>query len=368
MKKLKYFWVFIGLSQGSFAQKTAKYSNEFMNLGAGARAFGMANSVVATTHDVTSGYWNPAGLTNIDANIDLAFMHSEYFAGIANYDYLAFATKIDKKSALGITALRFGVDGILNTLDLIQFGQINYDRVTEFSAVDYGILLSYARKKKIRKYRYVDFSYGVNGKIIHRKVGEFGKAWGFGADVGAQLHMKKTGWDFGVTIRDITSTFNSWSYTFTEEQEQVLLQTNNFIPVKSLEITLPRILFGASKKFDWNKIGLQTELDLDITTDGKRNAFIKTNLLSVDPHIGLEGSYELKEDKNVVYLRAGIGNIQKESDDNGKIRTTIQPSIGAGIKLNLVKIDYAFTDVGNASSALYSHVFSINFSIYQKDQ
>ena len=369
MSLFRNIWVlfFIGLSQCSFGQKTAKYSNEYMNLGAGARAFGMANSVVATTNDVTSGYWNPAGLTNVEANIDLSFMHSEYFAGIANYDYLAFATKIDDKSALGITALRFGVDGILNTLDLIQNGQINYDRVTEFSAVDYGILLSYARKQKIRKYKTVDFSYGVNGKIIHRKVGEFGKAWGFGADVGALFHMEKTGWDIGITIRDITSTFNSWPYSFTEEQEQVLLQTNNFIPVKSLEITLPRVLLGVAKKFEWNKIGLQSEIDLDITTDGKRNSFIKTNLFSVDPHIGLEGSYELKQDKNYVYLRTGIGNIQKESNDEGKIRTTLQPSIGAGLQLNQVKIDYAFTDLGNASSALYSHVFSINFSIYKED-
>ena len=150
MSLFRNIWVlfFIGLSQCSFGQKTAKYSNEYMNLGAGARAFGMANSVVATTNDVTSGYWNPAGLTNVQANIDLSFMHSEYFADIANYDYLAF---------------------------------------------------------------------------------------------------------------------------------------------------------------------------------------------------------------------------QKESNDEGKIRTTLQPSIGDGLQLNQIKIDYAFTDLGNTSSALYSHIFSINFSIYKED-
>lgn len=358
---------FIGLGQLTYGQKTTKYSNEFMNLGAGGRAFGMSNSVVATTKDVHSGYWNPAGLTNIKANIDLSFMHSEYFAGIANYDYLAFATKIDNKSALGVTALRFGVDGILNTLDLIQNGQIDYNRVSEFSAVDYGILLSYARKQKLRRYRHIDFSYGLNGKIIHRKVGDFGKAWGFGIDVGAQLHMGKTGWDLGLTIRDITSTFNAWSYSFTEEQEETLRATENFIPVRSLEITLPRILFGVAKTVQGDKMGLTTELDLDITTDGKRNSFIKTNLISVDPHIGFEGFYNLNEEKNKAFLRFGFGNIQKESRDSGEIRTTFMPTIGAGIQLGQVIIDYAFTDVGNASTALYSHVFSINFSIFKED-
>ena len=357
----------IGLSQFSFGQKTNKYSNEYMNLGAGARAFGMGNSVIATTKDVTAGYWNPAGLSGVEANIDLSFMHSEYFGGIANYDYLAFASKIDDKSAIGITALRLGVDGILNTLSIYENGQIDYTKVTEFSVADYGILLSYARKKKLRKYNQVDFSYGVNGKIIHRKAGDFARAWGFGADIGAKMHMKKTGWDIGLTIKDITSTFNSWTYTFTDEEEQVLLQTNNIIPVKSLEITLPRILFGVAKKFEWNKVGLTSEFDLDITTDGKRNTLIKTNLFSVDPHIGLEGSYNLDKDKNVIYLRAGLGNIQKESNDQGKIRTTIQPSIGVGLKLGAVNIDYAFANANGASAVLYSHVFSINFGIYKQD-
>ena len=291
----------IGLSQFSFGQKTNKYSNEYMNLGAGARAFGMGNSVIATTKDVTAGYWNPAGLSGVEANIDLSFMHSEYFGGIANYDYLAFASKIDDKSAIGITALRLGVDGILNTLSIYENGQIDYTKVTEFSVADYGILLSYARKKKLRKYNQVDFSYGVNGKIIHRKAGDFARAWGFGADIGAKMHMKKTGWDIGLTIKDITSTFNSWTYTFTDEEEQVLLQTNNIIPVKSLEITLPRILFGVAKKFEWNKVGLTSEFDLDITTDGKRNTLIRGNILNLDPHFGIEFGY-----KKIIYFTLPI--------------------------------------------------------------
>jgi hypothetical protein len=42
-------------------------------------------------------------------------------------------------------------------------------------------------------------------------------------------------------------------------------------------------------------------------------------------------------------------------------------AFGIGLQLNQIKIDYAFTDLGNTSSALYSHVFSINFSIYKED-
>ena len=42
-----------------------KYSNEFLNIGAGARGLGMGASVSASVNDGTAGYWNPAGLTNV---------------------------------------------------------------------------------------------------------------------------------------------------------------------------------------------------------------------------------------------------------------------------------------------------------------
>jgi hypothetical protein len=79
----------------SAQDKTPKYSNEFMNLGVGGRAMAMANAQVAISDDVTSGYWNPAGLLNIRNKYEGALMHASYFAGIANYDYAGFATPID---------------------------------------------------------------------------------------------------------------------------------------------------------------------------------------------------------------------------------------------------------------------------------
>jgi hypothetical protein len=48
----------------SYAQPP-KYSNDFMYIGVGAHNFGMGNAVVASTSDVTAGYWNPAGLVRI---------------------------------------------------------------------------------------------------------------------------------------------------------------------------------------------------------------------------------------------------------------------------------------------------------------
>ena len=62
--------------------KTPKYSNEFLNLGVGARALGMGKVQVSLADDATAGYWNPAGLANQTRKYDGVLMHSELFSGV----------------------------------------------------------------------------------------------------------------------------------------------------------------------------------------------------------------------------------------------------------------------------------------------
>lgn len=339
-----------------FAQ-APKYSNEFLNIGVSARALGMGNSVVASVNDVTSGYWNPAGLLNVTGNLQLSLMHAEYFAGIAKYDYAGFSYRIDSSSVFGITAIRFGVDNIPNTTQLIDAeGNVNYDNITSFSAADYGFLFTYARKFGIP-----GLQTGANVKVIRRVVGNFAGAWGFGFDLGGQYKIKS--WQFGLVARDITSTFNAWSYNLSPEMITVFQETGNTIPQNGLEITLPRALLGAGKSFGFfkKKVSLLTELDADATFDGKRNTVISTNAVSVDPHFGLEIGY-----KGFVFLRGGIGNIQKSTDVTGQKITTVQPDFGVGIKIKSFALDYALTNIGNASVALYSNIFSLKFDINKK--
>lgn len=355
---LRILSIFVGLvllQNHSFAQ-APKYSNEFLNIGAGARAMGMSNAYVSSVNDVTAGYWNPAGLLGITSKYQVALMHSEYFAGIAKYDYLAGATRIDSSSVLGVSILRFGVDDIPNTTELINAnGFVDYDKISTFSAVDWGFLVSYAKTMKIPGLRV-----GANVKIIRRKVGDFAGAWGFGLDAGAQYDYKK--WKFAAMARDITSTFNAWSYNLSDEMKATFIATGNEIPENSLELTLPKLLLGGSRQFNLGqKFGLITELDLDATFDGKRNVLIKSDVISLDPHLGLEGSY-----MNMIFLRAGIGNYQSYTDVTGKKVKTFQPNIGVGVRIKSVYIDYALTDIGDQSVALYSNVFSLKVDINKK--
>ena len=134
----------------------------------------MSNAVVATTSDdVNSGYWNPAGLVHLEDS-EAAIMHSSYFANIANYNYIAFAMPLDDRTAVGLSLIRFGVDDILDTTKLIdQQGVINYDRINLFSAADYALTFSFARKLPVP-----GWNYGVNAKVIRRIIGDFASVMG----------------------------------------------------------------------------------------------------------------------------------------------------------------------------------------------
>jgi len=338
-----------------------KYSNEFLNIGAGARGLAMGSAQVASVSDGTAGYWNPAGLVGVKDNPQINLMHAEYFAGIGKYDYVGVALPTSNiKRTIGITALRFAVDDIMNTLFLVEpDGSLNYNNIQAFSSADYAFIFSFAQKLKESEKKNVHF--GLNAKVIHRSVGKFAKAWGFGLDAGIQIFQNK--WKFGIAARDITSTFNAWSFTFTEREKEVLYLTNNEIPVKSTELTAPRLVLGISRDFKLGKkASLMAEANLDVTFDGQRNTLISADPVSADPKMGLELNIN-----NVFFLRGGINNFQKALADgdtlNQKRVWIYQPSAGAGFKIQNVTIDYAFTNLANQSNPLFTHVFSLRLNM-----
>lgn len=349
--------LFLVLSASVFCQTVRKYSNEFMNIGVDAAALGMSSAVTANTSDVNSGYWNPAGLLKLEDN-QLALMHSSYFANIANYDYVAFAKPIDNQSVFGISLIRFGVDDILNTTQLIdEQGNINYDRISLFSTADYGLTFSYARSLPID-----GLNYGINAKVIRRVIGNFASSWGFGFDAGIQFETDND-WKFGVMARDITTTYNAWTINeeeFKKVQDAVEGQ-NQELP-ETTEITIPKLQIGVSKLFDFHyDYTLLASANLNVRFE-QNNDIISSSFASINPALGFEFGYI-----DMVYLRAGVGNFQNETQIDNSEQLSFQPSFGVGFKYNGIQIDYAFTDIGDQSVALYSNVFSLklDFSIFR---
>lgn len=348
--KFKFLLFGILISSLLNAQAFRNYSNEFLNIGVDAAALGMSKAVVATTNNVNASYWNPAGLVGIE-DYQGSLMHSSYFAGIANYNHAAFAMPIDKESAIGISVIRFGVDDILNTTALIDNdGNIDFNRISLFSAADYAFNFSYARNLIFK-----DLKLGVNAKLIRRIIGDFAASWGFGFDVG--LQFERNSWKFGIMARDITTTYNSWAID-EEEFESIrnaIPGQNQELP-ETTEITKPKLQLGVAKDF---KIGrffnLQSEFDLNIRFE-QTNDIFSSEIASIDPALGLQLDYE-----KLVYLRLGVGNFQYTTEfDNSKSLST-QPNLGVGFNYKGIQVDYALTNIGSVGNALFSNIFSITF-------
>ncbi len=323
-----------------------------MNIGVDAAALGMSNAMVASTGDVNSGYWNPAGILDIEDR-EVALMHASYFANIAQYDYAGFATKIDDRSAWGISLIRFGVDDILNTTQLIDSqGNIDYNRISLFSTADYGLTFSYGRKMQIP-----GFQYGVNAKVIRRIIGEFANSWGFGFDFG--LQFERNNWQFGMMLRDITTTYNVWNIDEDEYDKikDAVEGQNQELP-ESTEITLPKAQFGLAKKFEFHyDYTLLAAVNLNMQF-ARTNDIIASDAVSVDPALGFEFGYT-----DLVFLRAGVGNFQNVTQLDGSTKVGFQPNIGLGFKYKGIQVDYALTDLGDQSAALYSNIFSVKVDL-----
>jgi hypothetical protein len=343
-----------------FTAAGQKYSNEFLAIGVGGRAHGMGGTQTAFVNDLTAAYWNPAGLSEIEAPFQVAAMHAEWFAGVGQYDYLGFGKALnrERKSYIAFSLIRLGIDNIPYTINLVNAdGTINYDNVTQFSAADYAFMGSYARQLKNPA-----FSIGGTVKVIHRKIGSFGSSWGFGADLG--LQYRKGNWMLGLMARDLTTTFNAWSFSLTDREKQVFTQTGNEIPSSNTEITRPSFILGGAYKLRLNaKTTLLPAIDLIATTDGQRNVLVSSKAVNIDPRVGVEADYN-----GFVQLRVGVQNFQRIKDDfnASKERISVQPNFGIGLKLGQVQLDYALTNIGNVSQIQYSHIFSVRINFKEK--
>lgn len=352
MKKNFLVLLFVVVSNWASGQTFRPFSNEFLNIGVDAAALGMSNAVVAHIDHVNAAYWNPAGLTHLEDQ-ELSLMHANYFASIANYDYAAFAMPIDDRSAMAFSVIRFGVDDILNTTELIDSeGNIDFNRISLFSATDWAFMFSYARRAPVQGLRY-----GVNAKIVRRIIGDFASSWGFGFDLGIQYETGN--WKLGLMARDITTTVNTW--TFDEEEFAKIrdaIPGQNQEEPESTEVTLPKLQLGASRLFELGRdYELLLEADLNVRFF-ETNDVIASSFASVDPAFGFQVDY-----LDMVFLRGGVGNFQQIEQFDGSEDLDFQPNFGVGFRYRGIQFDYALTNVGESGEALVSNIFSLRIDL-----
>jgi len=127
-----------------------------------------------------------------------------------------------------------------------------------------------------------------------------------------------------------------------------------------LELTLPRFILAAAGKFDLGSRGFHAggEIDIDLTTDGRRNVLLKSSVLSADPHAGFFVGF-----KDFVKVRAGVSNIQQLTNMDETKNWGFQPNLGMGLGFKGFSLDYAFTRLGDASANYYTHIFSLRLKL-----
>ena len=156
----------------------------------------------------------------------------------------------------------------------------------------------------------------------------------------------------------LLKTFNKEE--FKKVQDAVAGQ-NQELP-ETTEITIPKLQIGVSKLVDFNfDYTLLIAANMNVRFE-ENNDIISSSVASINPALGFEFGYT-----DMVFLRGGLGNFQNELQLDDSENLTFQPNFGVGFKYRGIQIDYAFTDIGDQSAALYSNVFSvkIDFSIFR---
>lgn len=296
--------------------KFAKYAGDFLTIGVGGRALGMGGAFTSVANDVTAGYWNPAGLTEL-LNTQIILMHDERFAGIVNYDYAGLAFKPIDLYSLGISIIRVGVDDIPFTGNEFIDNNGNFvfdpdvdrldpDKFSYVSSSDWVAIVSFAKNLKEK------LSIGGNVKFIYRKI-EKNTGIGIGFDFGIKYKIRS--FSIGVILKDATSTLISWN-------------------TGRNELITPSAITGISREFEilWGKF--IPAIDMILRFEGRnKTALLGTKFVSVDFNIG--GEYTFKD---IIAIRSGF-------TENKEL------TLGAGIKLNQLNIDYSFakfnSELGN---------------------
>ncbi|MFW5972369.1 MAG: PorV/PorQ family protein [Bacteroidota bacterium] len=326
-------------------QTVVKYGADFLAGGIGGRALGMGGAHVALAADASAGYWNPAGLA-MARSPEVAYMHAERFAGMVSFDYGGAVFPVSDESSIGVSFFRSGVNDIKNTLDAWDEER---DRprpnpsayITTFSAADYAFFVSYARTISD------GLSAGVTGKLIRRSIGEFAEAWGYSFDVGAQ--MRNGPFFLGASIQDVSTMLQTWSI----DQDALGPISDVFdeaMPAGGTELMLPVARLGSGYEILAGQHTVTLALDLDVAFDGAQNHAFSIGDVSVHPRAG--GEYAFRD---VLAFRAGLMRI-------GSVRGSgldVVPTVGAGLRLSRLSIDYGFGDFAGMPSELgFSHRIS----------
>jgi hypothetical protein len=318
------------------SQHIAKYAGEFLSIGVGSRALGLGGAYAALASDASAGYWNPAALARIDYP-EVMLMHDERFGSLLNYDFGAVAIPYSTNATFGVSVMRLGVEGIPddrnagldangNILPPDQyqnFVRLDYSKITYFNSADWAVYFTYAQRTSS------NLMYGINLKVLRRTLAEY-SATGIGFDIG-MLYSPAENWYIAANAQDITSTLVAWS-----------TGTN--------ELISPTLKVGTAYFVDLLGGRFAPTVDVDVRFENRQfSSIAHLGSVSFDPHLGLEFDF-----KKSVALRVGYNDIK-------------QTTLGAGIHLRKLDIDYSYAQFDMANDLGKTHRISLRLILQQEN-
>jgi hypothetical protein len=163
---LTVFFCVLGYSQVSLADDNHAFP--MLRMGVGARALAMGGAYTAVADDASAGYWNPAGLAQLEG-FSASTMIAANMSLDRKYNYAAIGYKFDF-GALGFSWLNSGVTDIPHE----GTGQEG-----TFDSNDHVFLFSYGNQME-------KFFVGFNFKVLYQKTADEWSNTGIGFDAAAK--------------------------------------------------------------------------------------------------------------------------------------------------------------------------------------
>jgi hypothetical protein len=194
MKLIKYFLLSISvlamLSTSGIAGENSSKSGttvaQFLKIGIGARAMGMAGANMAASNDVYGLYWNPSTITNVPG-VSFAGVYSDWFAGI-KHQFFGLVLPAGEQHTFGVQVITLNMDPIEVTTVSDPHGTGEF-----YDASDLAIGVTYAGR--LTNY----FSLGVTAKYVQQTIyNETASTYAF--DMGSQLNIPYYGLKLGMNF------------------------------------------------------------------------------------------------------------------------------------------------------------------------
>jgi len=311
---------------GSSLTKTGTTSAQFLKIGIGARAIGMGGAFGSVADDISSIYWNPAGLSRISGKGEAVFNYVDWIMDI-KYSFAALALNLGNLGTIGmqISAL---------TMDDMEVRTVAMPEGTgeRFNAGGLMMGLSYARQLTDR------FAIGFNFKYVREYIWHE-SAQGFAFDFGTLYitpflngmrigaSMSNYGTKMQLTGRDLIIIYTVGGGTGNN--------INAFIQTDKFEMPL---LF---------RVGLSNDF---LKTESQRFTLAVDAVHPNDntEYLNLGAEYSFKE---IFYVRGGYKSLFEKG---GEQRYTV----GAGVKYSIARgvaiaVDYAYLDFGRLKNVQY---------------